>query len=144
MQPRLDRALFHHEFHRRVRSHECDRQSVVHNAKYLEMLEVARIEFVRDTFGILMDEGTFVTHDKFFFVRNAIDYFSPARFDEELRIYTRIAKIGKTSVTFEQIMNAAADGRRVIESESVMVHVDPKTNLPIEVPEKYRSFLQKV
>jgi len=74
------------------------------------MLEVARIEFVRDTFEIVMDQGTFVTHDKFYFVRNAIDYFTPARFDEELLIQTRVAKIGNTSVTFEQIMNAKSDG----------------------------------
>src|ERR1700694_3553656 len=82
----------------RVRSHECDRQGVVHNSRSLEMLEVARIEFCRDVLRIPMDSGTFAFHDKYFFVRNALNYFSPAEFDEELTIYTRVPKIGTTSL----------------------------------------------
>lgn len=122
----------------RVRSHECDRQGVVHNSRYLEILEVARIEFCRDILLIPMDSGTFASHHKFFFVRNALNYFSPAQFDEELVIYTRIPKIGKTSVTIEQIMNRKKDSSRILECESVMVSVDEKTNLPKNIDEELR------
>jgi acyl-CoA thioester hydrolase len=125
----------------RVRSHECDRQAVVHNSRYLEMLEVARIEFCRDVLGIPMDAGTFATHHKYFFVRNAINYFHPAQFDDELLIYTRASKIGRTSVALEQIMNRKRDDKRILEAESVMVHVDVTTNQPIDVPEEIRNTL---
>ncbi len=123
----------------RVRSHECDRQGVVHNSRYLEILEVARIEFCRDVLLIPMDSGTFASHDKYFFVRNALNYFSPARFDEELVVYTRVPKIGKTSVRIEQIMNRKTDGSRILECESVMVLVDEKTNLPKEIDLEIRN-----
>jgi acyl-CoA thioester hydrolase len=123
----------------RVRSHECDRQGVVHNSRYLEILEVARIEFCRDILRIPMDSGTFASHHKFFFVRNALNYFSPAEFDEELVIYTRIPKIGKTSVTIEQIMNRKSNGSRILECESVMVSVNEKTNEPKDIDPQLRK-----
>ncbi len=123
----------------RVRSHECDRQGVVHNSRYLEILEVARIEFCRDIIKIPMDAGTFASHDKFFFVRNALNYFSPAQFDEELLIYTRISKVGRTSVGLEQIMNRKKDNSRILECESVMVSVDERTNEPKEIDEQIKK-----
>lgn len=102
------------------------------------MLEVARIEFCRDVLLIPMDSGTFASHDKYFFVRNALNYFSPAEFDEELLIYTRVPKIGSTSVRIEQIMNRKRDGSRILECESVMVLVDEKTNIPKEIGSEIR------
>lgn len=139
MQPRLNDQLFHHAFHYRVRSHECDRQGVVHNARYLEILEIARIEFCRDVLDIPIDPWTFATHHKFFFVRNALDHFSPAVFDEQLVVFTRVSKLGRTSVTMEQIVNSPLDGRRVVECESVMVSVDPTTNTPLPLTDDLRA-----
>jgi acyl-CoA thioester hydrolase len=138
MLPEYNEQHFSHKTPYRVRSHECDRQGVVHNSRYLEMLEVARIEFCRDVLNIPMDAGTFAQHHKFFFVRNALNYFSPAQFDNELVIYTRISKIGKTSITMEQIMNRK-DGKRILECESVMVSVDEKTDEPKEIDEDIRK-----
>ena len=142
MQPRLNDTLFHHSFHYRIRSHECDRQGVVHNARYLEILEIARIEFCRDVLHIPIDAWTFATHHKFFFVRNALDYFSPVVFDEEIVIWTRVSKLGRTSVTMEQIVNSPRDGRRILECEAVMVSVDPVTNLPIELEADLKQRVQ--
>lgn len=137
MLPEYNEADYSYTTNYRVRSHECDRQGVVHNSRYLEILEVARIEFCRDILKIPMDSGTFASHHKFFFVRNALNYFSPAQFDEELVIYTRVPKIGKTSVSIEQVMNRK-DGSRVLECESVMVSVDEKTNEPKNIDEVLR------
>ncbi|HYM20456.1 MAG TPA: thioesterase family protein [Candidatus Kapabacteria bacterium] len=139
MQPEYNLSDYSYSTPYRVRSHECDRQGVVHNSRYLEMLEVARIEFCRDVLKIPMDAGTFAQHHKFFFVRNAINYFNPARFDNELLIYTRIPKIGKTSITMEQLMNRVFDGKRILECESVMVSVDEKTDEPKEIDSDIRK-----
>src|SRR5690348_10155645 len=130
MEPQYKLTDYGHQFSYRVRSHECDRQGIVHNARYLEMLEIARIEFCRDVLKIPMDSGTFATHHKFVFVRNAMNYFSPAKFDDDLVIYTRISKIGTTSVSLEQIMNKADTGNRMLEAEAVMVLLDDALNEP--------------
>src|SRR4051812_36392541 len=119
MLPEYNESNYSYTTEYRVRSHECDRQGVVHNARYLEILEIARIEFCRDVMQIPMDSGTFASHHKFFFVRNAINYFAPAQFDEELIIYTRVSKIGRTSVGLEQIINRKQSNTRVLECESV-------------------------
>jgi YbgC/YbaW family acyl-CoA thioester hydrolase len=143
MDPRFAKEDFKHLFRYRVRSHECDRQGVVHNAKYLEMLEVARIEYCREVLQIPMDAGTFASHHKFFFVRNAMDYFSPAQFDDELVIMTRVSKVGRTSVALEQIIDDATTGRRVLEAEAVMVSVDEATNIPKEIDPTLRELAER-
>lgn len=137
MQPEYNASEFKHRFEYRVRSHECDRQSVVHNAKFLEMLEVARIEYCRDVLHFPMDPNTFVTHHKFFFVRNAINYFSPARFDQLLTIWTRVTRIGTTSVSLQQIIDGPNGS--VAEAEAVMVEVDDKTDAPHPVSNSLRA-----
>ncbi len=141
MRTEYNEADYSYTTNYRVRSHECDRQGVVHNSRYLEILEVARIEFCRDILKIPMDAGTFASHHKFFFARNAVNYFSPAQFDEELVIYTRVPKIGKTSVMIQQIINRVKDGSRILECESVMVSVDEKTNEPKDIDESLRKLI---
>jgi YbgC/YbaW family acyl-CoA thioester hydrolase len=88
-----------------------------------------------------MDHGTFAQHHKFFFVRNALNYFSPAQFDDQLVIYTRVAALGRTSITLEQIMNLST-GRRILECESVMVSVDETTDGPRELEPELRQRLE--
>ena len=130
---RYDRELYKHQFRYRVRSHECDRQGVVHNAKYLEILEVARIEYCREVLEIPIDATTFVGHHKFFFVHNSMDYYTPAVFDEALLVLTRIAKLGKSSVTIEQIIESESSGKRILEATAVMVSVDETSDRPIDL-----------
>ncbi len=139
MEPQYKQSDYAYSTPCRVRSHECDRQGVVHNARYLEMLEIARIEFCRDVMMIPIDHDTFAHHHKFFFVRNALNYFSPARFDDQLIIYTRVASVGKTSITLEKIINMLSDGKRMVECESVMVSVDEKTDQPKEIDAELRK-----
>ena len=68
-----------------------------------------------------------------------MDYFSPVLFDEEMTIWTRVSKIGRTSVTMEQIINSPRDGRRILECEAVMVSVDPDTNTPTELTDTLKA-----
>lgn len=139
MQPNYKEEDYSYVSYHRIRSHECDRQAVMHNARYIEMLEVARVEFCRDVLEIRMDAWTFATHDKFYFVRNALNYFHPGRFDDELVIFTRVAHLGRTSIRLEQIVNRKNDGRRILEAEAVMVSVDEMTDLPQEIDTKLRE-----
>lgn len=137
MTPRLDPRRFRHTYQHRVRSHECDRQFVVHNARYLEMLEVARVEYTRDVLELPIDAAIFATHHKFFFVKNYLDYYEPAVFDAELTIVTRVSNIGKTSIEMEQIIQRG--DATLVECISVMVFVGDQTNLPQFVPDEYRD-----
>ncbi|HET9135592.1 MAG TPA: thioesterase family protein [Candidatus Kapabacteria bacterium] len=141
MEPQYKLTDYSHKFSYRVRSHECDRQGIVHNARYLEMLEIARIEFCRDVLKIPMDSGTFATHHKFVFVRNAMNYFSPAKFDDDLVIYTRISKVGTSSISIEQIIDYANTPKRILEAEAVMVLLDEQTNEPKPIGKEIRDLI---
>jgi len=139
MQTRYNENDFSYITHHRIRSHECDRQGVMHNARYIEMLEVARIEYCRDVLKIPIDQWTFAQHHKFYFVRNELNYFHPARFDDELIILTRASKIGRTSITLEQVVNRKRDSMRILEAEAVMVSVDEATDSPKEIDPALRE-----
>ena len=139
MQPRYNERDFSYVTHHRIRSHECDRQGVMHNARYIEMLEVARIEFCRDVLKVPIDQWTFAQHHKFYFVRNELNYFFPARFDDQLTILTRVSSVGRTSLTLQQIVSRTNDNKRILEAEAVMVSVDEDTDNPKEIDPDLRK-----
>lgn len=129
--------LFRHRYPKRVLSYHVDRQNVVHNLWYFYFFEEARVEFIRAV-GLPIDEGTFITHDKYFVVRNACDYFAPSTFDEELTILTRISFVRNSSIGFEH-WAMKADGTAAARGEHVFVHVNERTDRPERVPEDLRE-----
>jgi acyl-CoA thioester hydrolase len=131
---------FRHQHSIRVRSFHVDRQNVVHNLQYLFFFEEARVEYIR-SIGIAVDEGTFLTHDKFFVVSNTCEYAAPAYFDEKLDILTRISYIGDSSIGFEHLA-VKSDGTLCARGSHVFVHVDSETNAPTRVPERIRALVQ--
>jgi len=131
---------FHHRIAQRVLSYHVDRQNVVHNLWYFYYFEEARVEYVR-AIGMPMDSQTFITHHKFFVVRNTCDYFAPAYFDEELQILTRITFVRNSSIGFEHLA-VKADGTTAARGEHVFVHVDEKTDRPSRVPEELRRMIR--
>jgi acyl-CoA thioester hydrolase len=131
--------LFRHRHLIRVRFHHVDRMHVVHSLRYFFFFEEARLEYIRGL-GIPVDQGIFVTHDRFFIVRNSCEYFAPAYFDEELTIMTRIASVRSSSIVFEHLA-VKADGTLVTRAEHVFVHVDLETDRPSRVPEGMRDMI---
>ena len=67
--------------------------------KYLTWLEVGRVNLMRDVgFGY----REWVRHEiQFPVVQAHMDYKSPARFDDEILVKTKIASIGTKSIRFE-------------------------------------------
>ena len=88
-----------YEHHLRVRYGECDPQGIVFNANYLLYFDVVFTELWREALGPwqeLKDAGVDLV------VANAnIDFRASARFDDELVLRARIARLGTTSITSE-------------------------------------------
>ena len=134
------KQIFRHSYPIRVRSFHVDRQNVVHNLQYLYFFEEARVEYIREV-GLAMDEGTFLTHDKFFVVKNSCEYAEPAFFDEELDIYTRVSFVGDSSIGFEHLAVRKTGGVSARGSH-VFVHVDAESNTPSRVPDGLRDLIR--
>jgi acyl-CoA thioester hydrolase len=83
----------------RVRYGECDPQGIVFNANYLLYFDVVFTELWREALGpwqALKDSGVDLV------VANAnIDFRASARFDDELTLIARIARLGTTSIASE-------------------------------------------
>lgn len=126
----------------RVRSYEVDWQGIVHNTNYLRFFEVGRIEYLKHIGGTV-DMKTIQGSGKVVLVRNEIDYESPASFDEELTIYTRISLIKNSSFIMEGLMEKSADAQIVSHNIAYHVWLDPRTNRPKTIADEFRLLVQK-
>lgn len=116
-----------------VRSYELDSYNHVNNAVYLNYLEYARMEFLKqigfDYVG-LTEEGymLYVTHID-------IRYKYSARLHDKLSIEISSIKLGKLSGTFKQVIKNH-EGFVCAEAEVSWACVD-KNGKPAKIPEKY-------
>jgi YbgC/YbaW family acyl-CoA thioester hydrolase len=131
----------------RVRWAEVDMQKVVFNGHYLTYIDTAFADYVR-AIGLPYPDGYIDKYANDIFLRKAaVEYLGSARYDDELAVYCRVAKLGRSSMTFafeirrEQPDPSAAP---LITAELVYVNADPKTMkaapLPEDVRQRVRSF----
>jgi acyl-CoA thioester hydrolase len=72
-----------------------------------------------------------------------VDYHAPARFDDPLEVFVRVARIGRTSHTIEMAVENIDGGapQRLAEGRQVVVGLDPGTGRPSAVPADVRDRL---
>jgi acyl-CoA thioester hydrolase len=121
----------------RVRFADTDMQGIVFNGNYLIYYDVAWTEYFR-ALGLEWKDLLAFGADTML-ARTTMEFKAPARFDELLDVYTRIAKIGNTSLTFEFEIYAQGDGRLIGAASSLYVCVDPESLRPVRVPDALRS-----
>jgi acyl-CoA thioester hydrolase len=121
----------------RVRFAETDLQGIVFNGNYLTYYDVAWTEYFR-AMGMVWKDIIETGADTVL-ARTTIEFKSPAHFDEVLEIYTRVSKVGNTSMTFDFEIYPEGGERLIGTSSSLYVCVDPKTLRPVRVPDSLRS-----
>lgn len=127
-----------HEIRLRVRYEETDAMRVVHYSKYFIWFEAGRMELLRSV-GIQFKD--FEKKGLFFPVVEAMAiYKAPARFDDEILLKTRIAKIGSTSIRFENRVIKLPEHSLICEGHTVHVLTDADGR-PKEIPEELRVVL---
>ena len=70
------------------------------------------------------------------------DYRAPARFDDSLRVWTRIARIGRSSYTFEYKI-IRGDGVLVCDAKTTQVSIDKATREPVALPDAFVARLKE-
>src|ERR1035441_4016073 len=131
-----DLNKFKHKTTVTVRFNEVDMLGVCNNSVYLVYFDEARFKYIKEI-GLMPEGGWFSDGRLFFMVRNEINYFEHAYFDDELNIYTRIALIKDSSLTFEHVVENAKTKNIIADSLGVMVHVDPQTHKSAPFPDIY-------
>ena len=125
----------------RVRLPETDAFGIVFHGYFYTYFDVARMDYIRKL-G-LMDHIRPTGGLTNTIAHASADFRSPARFDDELVVFARIAGIGRTSFNFEFAITNKADGRLVAEGRTVHVILDEKTWRPTPVPENFRDVVRK-
>jgi acyl-CoA thioester hydrolase len=121
----------------RVRWVEVDMQGIVFNAHYLTYIDTAIAEYWR-AIGLAYPEGYVERYASDMFLRKAtVEYLGSARYDEELDVFCRAARLGRTSLTFLfEIWRGAPD--LLITAELVYVNAHPQTKATVPLPEEFR------
>jgi len=137
-----DLIKFKHKSTVTVRFNEVDMLGVCNNSVYLVFFDEARFKYIKEI-GLMPEGGWFSDGRLFFMVRNEINYFEHAYFDDNLNIYTRIALIKDSSLTFEHVVENAKTKNIIADSLGVMVHVDPQTHKSTPFPDIYYDIIRK-
>ena len=121
----------------RVRLPETDVMGIVFHGNFFLYMEVGRMDYLRNI-GLSDPERPMKGMDNV--VKHAAcDYESPARFDDLLDIYVRVAEIRNTSFRFEFLITKGVEDTVVAKGESVHVAIDAKSWKPTRVPESFRA-----
>ena len=126
----------------RVRWAEVDMQKIVFNGHYLTYIDTAIAEYWREI-GFPYPHGYVERYGNDVYLRKAtVEYLGSARYDDELTVCCRVAKLGRSSMTFAFEISKE-DAPLLVTAELVYVNADPQMQpapLPEELREKVRRY----
>jgi acyl-CoA thioester hydrolase len=114
-----------------VRFAETDAQGVAHNANYLVWFEVARVAYLAEYAGgysTIREQGL-----ESFVLESHVRYVQPARFDDRLRVYTRVGEVRGARFRFDYAIRR--DGEVIADGWTSHACVDAKTLRPTRIPQ---------
>jgi acyl-CoA thioester hydrolase len=132
-------ADFRHRIALRVRWAEVDMQGVVFNGHYLAYCDIAVTEYWR-ALGLHYPQDFLAAGGDTFVRRATLDYLAPARFDDQLTIACRTARLGRTSLQLLlEIHRDGPDDALLTGCELIYVHAEPASLRPLPWREGLRQ-----
>ena len=117
-------------------------QKVVFNGHYLTYIDTAIADYWR-AIGLAYPEGYVDKYANDMFLRKAaVEYLGSARYEDELCVRCRAAKLGRSSMTFLFEIwreKPAPSPEPLITAELVYVNADMKTMKAAPLPEDVRA-----
>jgi acyl-CoA thioester hydrolase len=120
----------------RVGFSDTDAQGIVYYGRYLPYFDLARVEYLRRLDLLHPDV---LTGYEFVMRACTIEYFAPAVFDDEIDVYVRLARFGRTSATFECAAYRVPDDVLMVTASQTLVLVDLEERRAVPIPESYRE-----
>lgn len=135
-----DQFRFFHPF--RIRYSEIDGQGVLFNAHYLTFYDTAITEYFRaldyDQYADAKKTGT-----DFHVVKALVEYKAPIRFDAEIDVGARAARIGNSSLTFDLAIFPKGGDELLATGEIVWVNTNQTSHRPVPVPPELRALIAR-
>jgi acyl-CoA thioester hydrolase len=122
----------------RVRYAETDKMGIVYYANYYIYFEIGRVEYMRargvDYRAMEIEDDAFIV-----VAESKCRYRRPARYDDPLRIRTRVVAAKSRVITFGYEILHGESSQLLATGETVHVVCD-SSGRPKPLPEKYRRY----
>ncbi len=129
---------FRHRLPLRVRWAEVDLQGVVFNGHYLAYCDVCITEYWR-AIGMTYPAAFLAVGSDLFVRKATLEYHAPARYDDELEICGRTARLGTTSLLFKvEMYRRGQTATPLIAGELVYVNTDAASKSTLALPDVLR------
>jgi len=124
----------------RVRYSETDKMGIVYYANYYIYFEIGRVEYMRqqgvDYRSMEIEDDSFIV-----VVESHCRYLRPARYDDPLRIRTRVKSAKRRVITFGYEIFQDEKDELLATGETTHVICDSRGR-PKALPEKYRRYFK--
>jgi len=123
----------------RVRWAEVDMQKIVFNGHYLTYIDTAVAEYWREI-GLPYPQGYVERYGNDVYLRKAsLEYLGSARYDDLLTVCCRVARLGRSSMSFAFEIYREEEHAPLVTAELVYVNADPATMKAAPLPDEVRS-----
>jgi acyl-CoA thioester hydrolase len=119
---------------------DTDAQGIVYYGRYLPYFDQARVEYHRNLGLLGMEIGE--AGEEFVMRACTIEYFAPAVFDDLIDVYVRMARIGRTSATYELAAYRARGDVLMVTATQTLVLVDLDERKAVPIPDSYREAIR--
>ena len=121
----------------RVRYKDTDQMGMVYYGNYFTFFEVGRVEYMRDR-GIAYKQMEREDDSYIVVAEASCRYLRPARYDDLLRIRTRVSESRRRSIRFAYEIVHHESGELLATGETVHI-ICNREGRPKSLPEKYRQ-----
>ena len=140
----MKRQDFRFSHRMRVRWVEVDMQKIVFNGHYLMYFDTAVAGYWR-ALALPYHETMEMLQGDLYVRKATLEYHAPARYDDELEVCARSARLGNSSLVVEvAIFRRGEPASPLVNGELVYVNVDPASRTPAPLPvalrERIRAF----
>lgn len=123
---------------------DCDPFGHLNNVKYLNYIMSARTQQLRDAYGFDIYDHTTKTGNGWVVGTTHISYLAPARYNETVKIKTRLLHADNFRIVPEAVMTSA-DGTRIHAVAWVeFVYVNVATGRPVKHAPELKQFLESL
>jgi acyl-CoA thioester hydrolase len=120
----------------RVGFSDTDAQGIVYYGRYLPYFDLARVEYHRHLGLLRIDE-----EHELVMRASTVEYLAPARFDDLLEVFVRVARFGTTSVTYEFAAYRVEDDALMVTAKQALVLVDLEERRAQPIPGRMKEIV---
>lgn len=137
----MARSDFRFSWPFRVRYAEVDAQAILFNAHYLTYFDTAITEYIEAIGYDYAGEVARTNHD-YHTVRTVVEYQQPISFREDVEVFVRPGRIGRSSLTFALEIHPSGQEDLRTTGEVVWVYTDQASHQSAPLPQNLLDLLE--